>query len=51
MNTTSDDWEQRIADLWASLDDLSEQTFLAKIEALVAELPADSFPSGWRHWT
>lgn len=42
MRTTSDAWEQRVADLWASLDELSEQTFLARMEGLIAELPADS---------
>src|SRR5436309_11718395 len=36
------EWEQRLADLWASLDELSEQAFLSKMELLVAELPADS---------
>jgi tetratricopeptide (TPR) repeat protein len=36
------EWEQRVADLWASFDDHSEDEFLARMEALVAELPADS---------
>jgi hypothetical protein len=36
------DWEQRLADLWASIDDHSEQEFLSRMEDLVAELPADS---------
>src|SRR5437899_6411971 len=36
------EWEQRLADLWASIDQLSEQAFLSKMELLVAELPADS---------
>ena len=36
------EWEQRLADLWASIDDLSEQAFSKKMELLVAELPADS---------
>jgi tetratricopeptide (TPR) repeat protein len=36
------DWEQRLADLWASIDDLSEAAFLAQMEQLAAELPADS---------
>jgi hypothetical protein len=35
-------WEQRIADLWASLDDLPEQRFLARMEELASELPPDS---------
>lgn len=36
------DWEQRLADLWASIDNHSEQEFLSRMEDLVAELPADS---------
>jgi hypothetical protein len=35
------EWEQRLADLWASMDDLSAEAFLARMEQLVAELPAD----------
>jgi len=36
------DWEQRVSELWASIDDHSEKEFLARMEQLVAELPADS---------
>jgi hypothetical protein len=36
------DWEQRVADAWASIDERSEPEFLALIEKLAAELPADS---------
>ena len=36
------EWEQRISDLWASFDNHSEEQFLALIEELAAELPADS---------
>ena len=36
------EWEQRLSDLWASIDDHSEQVFLSKMELLVAELPANS---------
>jgi tetratricopeptide (TPR) repeat protein len=36
------EWEQRVADLWASIDDHSEDEFLARMDELVAELPADS---------
>ena len=36
------EWEQRLADLWASLDDNSEQAFLHKMDLLVRELPANS---------
>jgi tetratricopeptide (TPR) repeat protein len=36
------DWEQRVADAWASIDQRSEAEFLALIEQLATELPADS---------
>jgi tetratricopeptide (TPR) repeat protein len=36
------EWEQRVADLWASIDDRSEDEFLARMDELVAELSADS---------
>jgi hypothetical protein len=36
------DWEQRLAELWATIDDYDEQEFLTRIEALTAELPANS---------
>jgi hypothetical protein len=35
-------WEERLAELWASIDDHSEQEFLARIDELAAELPAGS---------
>jgi len=35
------DWEQRVSDAWAAIDQLSETEFLAHIEQLVAELPPD----------
>lgn len=35
------DWERRLASLWASIDDRSEDGFLAAVETLVAELPTD----------
>lgn len=38
----TEDWERRVADAWASIDDRSEEEFLALIEGLAAELPADS---------
>lgn len=34
-------WERRVADLWAALDDDAD-TFVAQMDALVAELPAGS---------
>ena len=36
---TSADWEQRIADAWASLDERDEDDFRQLLEKLVAELP------------
>jgi hypothetical protein len=36
------DWEQRVADAWASIDQRSEAEFLALVEQLATELPADS---------
>jgi tetratricopeptide repeat protein len=36
------EWEQRLADLWASFDDRDEDEFLRRMDALVAELPAKS---------
>jgi hypothetical protein len=30
-------WEERLADLWAALDELDEDEFLARIDALAAE--------------
>jgi hypothetical protein len=36
------DWEQRVADAWASFDERDEAEFLALIEDLAAELPEDS---------
>jgi tetratricopeptide (TPR) repeat protein len=35
-------WEQRIADLWAAIDDYGADDFVARIESLAAELPRDS---------
>ncbi|MEO8675552.1 MAG: tetratricopeptide repeat protein [Casimicrobiaceae bacterium] len=36
------DWEQRVAELWASIDDHTEQEFLSRMERLAAELPPES---------
>ena len=38
----NEEWEQRVADAWASLDTMDEPGFLALIEKLAAEVPADS---------
>ena len=37
-----EEWERRVAELWASFDDYGEEEFLARMEALVGALPADS---------
>jgi hypothetical protein len=42
MKPNDDEWEQRLSDLWASIDAHSEQDFLRRIEHLVAELPPGS---------
>jgi tetratricopeptide (TPR) repeat protein len=39
---TSETWERRLAELWESFDDLPEEEFRARMEALIAELPPDS---------
>ncbi len=36
------EWEQRLSALWASIDDHGEERFHARMEELVAELPAES---------
>jgi hypothetical protein len=36
------DFDRRSEELWASIDEYDEEVFRAKIEELVAELPADS---------
>lgn len=36
------DWEQRVSDAWASVDQRTEAEFLALIEKLAAELPPGS---------
>lgn len=33
-------WEQRNSELWASIDELPEEEFLAAMDKLVGELPA-----------
>lgn len=35
-------WEQRLADLWVSIDTSTEDEFLARMEQLVSELPTQS---------
>jgi tetratricopeptide (TPR) repeat protein len=41
VTTEFADYERRSQELWASIDDHSEEEFLAKIEELVAALPPD----------
>lgn len=38
----SAEWESRLADLWASIDDCAQVEFLARMEALVGELASGS---------
>ena len=33
------EWERRLAQLWESLDDLEEDEFLARMDAVAAEVP------------
>jgi hypothetical protein len=39
--TTDPDWERRIAELWAAIDDYEAPEFRTRMEALAAELPED----------
>ncbi|WP_022886849.1 tetratricopeptide repeat protein [Glaciibacter superstes] len=47
MTETDSEWEQRAATLWATLDELDGVKFLARIDALAAELPAGSAVSAF----
>jgi thioredoxin-like negative regulator of GroEL len=42
MTDTNTEWERRLADLWASIENLDGDEFLARIDRLAAELPAGS---------
>jgi hypothetical protein len=42
MTEGNAEWEQRNAELWAAIDDHSEEDFVARMEELTAELPAGS---------
>ena len=42
MRSNNIEWEQRIATLWASINDYSEDEFVTAMEQLVAELPEGS---------
>ena len=39
---SDDAWEQRLAAMWASIDDYTETAFMAQMDALLAELPEGS---------
>ena len=41
MMVTDTEWDGRVARLWAAMDGLDEQDFLARMKALVDERPAD----------
>jgi Flp pilus assembly protein TadD len=36
------EWEQRLSDLWACMQDYGEEEFVTRMEELVAELPANN---------
>ncbi|MDQ6942126.1 MAG: tetratricopeptide repeat protein [Candidatus Eremiobacteraeota bacterium] len=42
MTSANDDWEKRISELWAVIDDHDENEFVKLIDGLVAELPPGS---------
>ncbi len=42
MTDAHDDWEKRISDLWAAIDDHGADEFIALIDSMVAELPSGS---------
>jgi hypothetical protein len=42
MSGTPDDWERRLADLWASIDGHTDAAFVDRVRALTGELPAGS---------
>jgi len=45
MTTTAPDWEQRIAELWKTLDDRTEDDFLARMRELVKQAPENNAPA------
>lgn len=42
MNNSQSSWEDRLADLWSSIDSYAPEDFVGRIDALVAELPPGS---------
>ena len=49
MPTEGPNWELRVSAVWASLDDRTEADFLAAIDELVAERPADDPAAVFEH--
>jgi tetratricopeptide (TPR) repeat protein len=49
MATSGPNWGLRVSALWASLDERTEADFLAAIEELVAERPADDPAAVFEH--
>ena len=41
MTSPTDDWQRRVDALWDAFDELPEEEFLARMDALVAERPDD----------
>ncbi len=41
MTSMDANWEKRIADLWAMIDDIAADEFVARIDSLVGELPVN----------
>lgn len=39
MTNANDDWEDRISDLWAAIEDHDDNAFVVLIDRMVAELP------------
>lgn len=37
---TEEEWEQQVGDVWASIDELDEDTLLARIDSVVASQPS-----------
>ena len=42
MEPLADDWEERLATLWATIQDHTGGEFVAELETLLAQLPPDS---------
>jgi tetratricopeptide (TPR) repeat protein len=42
VSSDNAEWEQRVSDLWGSIDDYTGEEFVAQMDALAGELPADS---------